>query len=104
MKTITLEGEIQKFGNLNQAMSKFHAESLPYEVETRVYVIDTQNHLNDLAYTDEEFMQQAEDEGRVYTLKGFQEAFNNEEINSAIDVIRFISVPYNYKLNYARNN
>jgi hypothetical protein len=67
------------------------------EVETRVYVIDTQEHINDLAYTDEEFMTQAEEseDGRIYTLQGFQEAFNQEEINSAIDVIRFISVPLN---------
>lgn len=89
---MTLQGEFQKFENLNQATGKFDKDRLPYEVEIRVYVIDTQQHLNDLAYTDEEFMKQAEDEGRVYTLQGFQEAFNLEEINSAIDVIRFISV------------
>lgn len=63
------------------------------KLEIRVYVLDTQEHLNDLAYTDEQFIEQAEQDGRVYTLQGFQEAFNLEEINSTIDVIRFISVP-----------
>ena len=94
MKTMTLQGEFQKFENLNQATSDFDKDRLPYEVETRVYVVD----LNDNDFdgdntTDEEFMTLAEENGRVYTLDGFQEAFNFEEINSSIDVIRFITVP-----------
>ena len=94
MKTITLQGEFQKFENLNQATNNFDTDRLPYEVEIRVYVID--QNVSDVyanSKTDEEFMEIAEEQGRVYTLEGFQEAFNLEEINSAIDVIRFITVP-----------
>ena len=95
MKTITLQGEFQKFENLNQATNNFDTDRLPYEVEIRVYAIDTFNlQKQDWSnLTNEEFMTLAEEEGNVYTLEGFQEAFNLEEINSSIDVIRFITVP-----------
>ena len=43
-----------------------------------------------LGISDNDMPQQSET--RVYTLGGFQEAFNFEEIHSAIDVIRFINV------------
>lgn len=62
--------------------------------EIRVYVIESET-TGEKHYTElnnEEFIDIAEEEGRVYTLKGFQEAFNLEEINSAIDIIRFIEV------------
>lgn len=97
MKTVTLQGELVKFQNLSQVTSKFDEDRLPYEVETRVYVLDTADfddqtkHYSEL--TDDEFQTLAEEQGRVYTLDGFQEAFNSEEINSAIDIIRFINVP-----------
>ena len=94
MKTIILQGEFQKFENLNQATNNFDKDRLPYEVEIRVYVID--QNVSDVyvnSKTDEEFMEIAEEQGRVYTLDGFQEAFNLEEVNSSIDVIRFITVP-----------
>ena len=96
MKTITLQGEFQKFINLNQATSRFDVDRLPYEVETRVYVIEINNSdISELTLTNDEFMTLAEEDGRVYSLKGFQEAFNLEEVNTAIDVIRFINVPLN---------
>jgi hypothetical protein len=104
MKTITLQGEVQKFDNLFQASSNFDEDRLPYEVEIRAYVVENvdsiglmsdtlskDKHYSEL--TDEEFMTVAEEDGRVYTLDGFQEAFNLEEINSAIDIVRLISVP-----------
>lgn len=93
MKTITLQGEFQKFENLNQATSKFDADRLPYEVETRVYVLESDFENSENKLTDEEFATLAEKIGRVYTLQGFQYAFNMEEINSSIDVIRFINQP-----------
>lgn len=92
MKTITLEGEFQKFENLNQATSKFNEDRLPYEVETRVYVVDVDFTDCYAILSDDEFMKLAEEQGRVYTIQGFQEAFNLEEINSSIDTIRFINV------------
>ena len=65
--------------------------------ETRVYVVDTEDDRMDDVYweelTDEEFMFEAEEQGRIYTLEGFTEAFNLEEINSSLDVIRIIQVP-----------
>jgi hypothetical protein len=93
MKTVTLQGEFQKFETLNQATSKFDKNRLPYEVETRVYVVDSNFSdcfANELP--DNEFIELAEEQGRVYTLDVFQEAFNLAEINSSIDVIRFINV------------
>jgi hypothetical protein len=94
MKTITLQGEFQKFENLKQATSKFDEDRLPYEVETRVYVLDIDSLNSNSAdeLSDDEFQTLAEEEGRVYTLQGFQEAFNFTEINSSIDVIRFINI------------
>ena len=65
--------------------------------ETRVYVVDLGDaRVDDVdvqGLTDEEFQFEAEEQGRVYTLNGFAEAFNSEEINSNTDIIRFIQVP-----------
>jgi hypothetical protein len=38
------------------------------------------------------FMRIAEQDGRVYTLEGFQRAFNEEEIDSRYCLIRFIEI------------
>ena len=96
MKTITLQGEQHKFEYLYKNISIYDKDEnkIPYEVETRVYVIEEDKSDFDVKqFDDETFMTLVEKQGRVYTLQGFQEAFNLEEINSAIDVIRFISVP-----------
>jgi hypothetical protein len=65
--------------------------------ETRVYVVDLgDERVDDVdvqGLTNEEFQFEAEEQGRVYTLDGFAEAFNSEEINSNTDIIRFIQVP-----------
>lgn len=96
MKTITIQGEFQKFENLNQATSNFDSDRLPYEVETRVYVVDIDdNNYNGDETSDEDFMDMAEADGRVYSLDGFQYAFNFGEVNTNIDVIRFITQPLN---------
>ena len=104
--TITLQGTKEQISKVQLNSYAFPTEELPIVVETRVYVVKNidsiglmsdilidDKHYTDL--TDEEFMTLAEEDGTVYTIQGFQEAFNNEEINSAIDVIRFISVPCN---------
>ena len=93
MKTITLQGEFQKFENLKQATSKFDEDRLPYEVEIIAYVVDTNSSdcfANDLS--DDEFKELAKEQGRVYNLQDFQEAFNSQEINSASDIVRLINV------------
>ena len=93
MKTITLQGEFEKFQNLTQATSKFDQDRLPYEVETRVYVVDmNDNNYNGDETSDEDFMDMAEADGRAYSLDDFQYAFNFSEVNTEIDVIRFINV------------
>ena len=61
--------------------------------ELRVYVLDIDIVENYNEYvTDEIFMELAEQEGTVYSLKGFQNAFNDELVNSSTDLIRFIEV------------
>ena len=93
MKTIQFTGTQYKIDNLHLALG-ISDNDMPQQSETRVYVIDTFNvrgiNWNDL--TDEEFMNLAEEDGNVYTLQGFQEAFNSQDINTEIDVIRFINV------------
>ena len=69
------------------------------KTELRVYVIDVdviteETYYDDLS--DEQFMDIAEENGRVYTLPNFQEAFNEGYVNTAIDVIRIIEVPSDY--------
>jgi len=97
MKTLILQGEQQKFEHLYKdiTLEDKDKDLIPYEVEIRVYAIDTFNlqeqHWNEL--TDDEFMTLAEESGNVYTLEGFKEAFNASDVNTEIDVIRFISVP-----------
>ncbi len=97
MKTIQftgveLPGVEHKIENLHLALG-ISDNDMPQQSETRVYVVDTiasDCFANDLK--DDEFMDLAEEQGRVYTLQGFQESFNLEEINSSIDVIRIINV------------
>lgn len=98
------------FDNLKNLMNRYDLYQTDDEVglalneletavnsEPRVYVIDTNDERVDdidiLELTDEEFMFEAEEQGRIYTLEGFTEAFNLEEINSSLDVIRIIQVP-----------
>lgn len=92
MKTIQFTGTQDKIDNLHLALG-ISDNDMPQQSETRVYVIDTFNvrerNWNDL--TDEEFITLAEEDGNIYTLEGFQEAFNSQDINTEIDVIRFIN-------------
>lgn len=93
MKTITIQGTEEDFKNLT-FLQQLTKNSLPKVSETRVYVVDTFNikkrSWKDL--TDEEFISLVEEEGNIYTLGGFQEAFNAQDISTEIDVIRFINV------------
>jgi hypothetical protein len=84
----------------NTLTCKDFLETIGYgekEQEMRVYVVNTHDErvediedFHDL--TDEEFMFEAEEQGRVYTIEGFQRAFNDNEVNTEIDFIRFIEV------------
>jgi len=60
-------------------------------LETKIYVLDQNSHDCFVGgYSDEKFMELAEEDGRVYSLEGFQNAFNMEEVNTAVDIIRII--------------
>lgn len=70
--------------------------------ELRVYVIDIEEIDDDfldnmgidqsVQLNDEDFITVAEEQGNVYTLNGFAQAFNHQDINSSTDIIRFIEV------------
>ena len=93
MKTIQFTVTQDKIENLHLALG-ISNNDMPQQSETRVYVIDTFNvkERNWNGLTNEEFINLAEEDGNVYTLQGFQEAFNSQDINTEIDVIRFINV------------
>ena len=63
--------------------------------EIRVYVVNFDIYGDDESdicpehetFNENLFIKRAEEEGRVYTLKGFQEAFNDEKISDACDYI-----------------
>lgn len=57
-----------------------HLMQNKYTMKTRVYAIDPSSVL-DMPITDEEFMDEAEQQGLVWTLEGFEKAFNNEEVS-----------------------
>ena len=60
---------------------------------TKVYLIDGSNMISNKGFeemTDEEFMTESESQGHVYSLQGFQQAFNEEKININTDVIKII--------------
>lgn len=93
MKTLILQGTQKQFEKLYRSITLDDKDRnlVPIEVETRVYIIDSSYAI---PTSDEDFITLAEQLGRVYTLQGFQKAFNEEEtISSTIDYIRIISVP-----------
>lgn len=103
------------FNNLKNLMNKYdlyqaddEVGNALYDLETainyelRVYAYDVEATDKDFELipiedtTDEEFMDQAEKQGMVYTLNGFENALNESgEINSTT-IIRFIYVPVSY--------
>jgi hypothetical protein len=92
METIQFTGTVPQIDNLKFALAK---EPLSLQTETKVFVLDSNLYQSDLSYSDmsdEDFISVAELEGRVHTLKGFQEAFNIADVNSTRDIIRFINV------------
>lgn len=52
-------------------------------MEYKVYVINPYEWYGESLWSlsDEEFMDVSEEQGQVYTLKGFERAFNNEDIS-----------------------
>lgn len=64
--------------------------------EMRVYVIDSNRFDYDIEnmdifkWSDEKWMDESEEQGSVYSLKGFQYAINGDELNTFSMYIRFI--------------
>lgn len=59
--------------------------------EIRVYKINTFDYEFDTSptqWSDEKFIREAEIQVGVYTLKGFEEAFNWQEVSTVMDFIR----------------
>lgn len=63
--------------------------------EWLVYILSIENPILDNKHhteiSDEEFIELAEEEGNVYSLKGFEQAFNRENISDQ-DIIRILYV------------
>lgn len=61
--------------------------------ELRVYVVDIDIIENYTGFiTDDIFMELAEKQGTVYSIKGFEIAFNYQELNTSTDMVKFIEV------------
>lgn len=61
--------------------------------EKRVYVINAFDYEFDdspTQWSDEKFIREAEIQGGVYTLKEFEEAFNNEGVSTIMEFIRIV--------------
>lgn len=101
MKTIQFTGTQNQLVNLKNAI-EFTDNDMPKQSETRVYVVDAINYdfdtLPDI-WEEEVFMSEAEIQGTVYTLQGFQHAHNNSEIDVADYYIRFINIPFSGETN-----
>ena len=96
MKTVQFTGTQNQLVNLKNAM-EFTDNDMPQQSETRVYVVDAINYDFDTlpdTWEEEVFMSEAEIQGTVYTLQGFQHAHNNSEIDVADCYIRFINIPF----------
>lgn len=75
--------------------------------EIRVYVVDVDLYDGDtyLDYlTDYEFMEVAEEMGSVYSLRGFQYDYNQDNISSIHTIIRFIEVECAESINFEQWN
>ena len=90
MKTVQFTGTEKQFTNLMGVSNT--KLNLPIMTETRFYVVEVDDERYEPTMDDEQFMELAEENGRVYSPNGFQEAFNFEEVSTAIDVIRIINV------------
>jgi hypothetical protein len=91
MTTITFQGTEREIRTINDNLGIWQNE---LEVETRVFVVDVHSLVNKYhsSLTDEEFMDLAESQGTVCTLKCFQEDYNIGKYEMHY-VIRFINIP-----------
>ena len=68
------------------------------KTETRIYLVDISDmeFEDDIptSWSDEKFMTEAEKQGGIYSVNGYQKAFNDDNINQTSSYVRFIDVPY----------
>ena len=81
--------------NIEIRLKKFSEGFIVGELDGEIVTHINSGSTNKEDITDEEFMNLAEEEGNVYSLEGFQEAFNNSDVNTEIDIVRFINLPLN---------
>lgn len=86
------EFDQNEFDKYQAEQSAMVSEKVPVP-ELRAYVV----YWDDLAgekipITDNEFITEAELQGTVYSVKGFQAAFNDDAINSSICSVRFLTI------------
>jgi hypothetical protein len=64
--------------------------------ELRFYLIDTNDVSDDFDYidcTNDEFIEMCEEKGSIYSLEGFNKAFNQQDISTIAHQLRMIEVP-----------
>jgi hypothetical protein len=87
--------ELISIDDIKEEREIYQSDDLPKVIETRVYVVDGINYEFDTTpekWDEEVFMSEAEIQGTVYSLEGFQKAHNNSEIDLEDCYIRFINV------------
>lgn len=85
-----MEFALNQYGVLTTFNREWEARTNPTK-EIRVYAIDVT--LMDIGaedLTDEEYFEECEKQGGVYSLAGFEKAFNQEEINSSTFWIKIV--------------
>ena len=68
------------------------------ETELRFYVLNTEDISSGKSFkeiTEDEWVEECERQGRVYSTESFQKAFNKEEINTSTDVLKILTVNIN---------
>lgn len=88
MKTIQFTGTLNQIENLLSLLD-FPDNEMPKKSELLVYVVNVLDAVGSVS--DESFVLKAKESGRVYTISEFQIALAFEEINTAIDEVRFIN-------------
>ena len=94
MKTIQFTGTQDEIDNLHLALD-ISDNDMPQQSETRVYVLDVQDisiYKGFEELTEEEWIAECERQGRVYSLQGFERAFNEEVVSTDFDVVKIINV------------
>lgn len=89
-KEEAMEFTLNQYGVLTTFNREWEAKANPPK-EKKVYALNvTDLEIGFEEMTDDEFMSLCEEQGGVYSLNGFQSAFNEEEISSSIHIIKII--------------